>query len=119
MAYKTIALTVLLLGLILRVVSLDKLPVFADEAIYVRWAQVMRAESTLRFLPLSDGKQPLYMWILMPVFKVVSDPLLAGRLLSAILGCFGIFGVGWLAFLLFKNKRLSLMTMLVYAVIPY
>ena len=52
-----IALTaILLVAAFLRTYNLLALPIFADEAIYVRWAQVMRAETTLRFLPLSDGK---------------------------------------------------------------
>ena len=77
---------VLLLGLLLRVINLTILPVFADEAIYIRWAQVMRAESTLRFLPLSDGKQPLFMWVVIPFLKLFSDPLVAGRLVSVFTG---------------------------------
>jgi len=49
-------LAVLAIGyFILRLPNLTLQPIFADEAIYIRWAQVMRAESTLRFLPLSDG----------------------------------------------------------------
>ena len=58
----------LVLGIIFRFVNLTQVPVFADEAIYLRWAQIMRAEETLRFLPLSDGKQPLYMWTVIPFF---------------------------------------------------
>jgi len=44
-----------------RLFGLTKLPVFADEAIYLRWSQVIRAVESLRFLPLTDGKQPLFM----------------------------------------------------------
>ena len=58
-----------------RLYQLTLLPVFADEAIYIRWAQVMKAESTLRFLPLSDGKQPLFMWSVIPFFKLFSDQI--------------------------------------------
>jgi predicted membrane-bound mannosyltransferase len=69
----------LLLGLlifvyfILRLPNLTLLPVFADEAIYIRWAQVMKSEPTLRFLPISDGKTPLFMWIMMPLFKIFEE----------------------------------------------
>src|SRR4030042_2725996 len=79
-------LGVLITASLLRIINLGSLPIFADEAIYIRWAQVMSAESTLRFLPLSDGKQPLFMWSVIPFLKIISDPLIAGRLLSAILG---------------------------------
>jgi len=100
-------------------VNLNKLPVFADEAIYVRWAQVMKAEASLRFLPLSDGKQPLYMWSIIPVFKIVSDPVVAGRLVSAVFGVLGIVGVGMFTYLLFNNRRQSMVAALLYAILPY
>ena len=119
MAYKTLALIILIFGLIFRFVNLNIWPVFADEAIYVRWAQVMKAESTLRFLPLSDGKQPLYMWSVIPVLKLISDPLIAGRLVSGFMGMAGIVGVGLLTYLLFRNLRQSLIAALIYSVLPY
>ena len=55
----------LYLGIILvfyflsRLINLNSLPVFGDEAIYVRWAQIIKSVDTLRFIPLTDGKQPL------------------------------------------------------------
>src|SRR3990170_7795526 len=84
---------IVILALGLRVYNLNSLPVFGDEAIYLRWAQVMRADSSLRFLPLSDGKQPLFMWFVIPLFKVFSDPLFAGRAVSVISGVLTFLGV--------------------------
>ena len=69
---------------ILRLPNLTFQPIFADEAIYIRWAQVMRAEPTLRFLPLFDGKTPLFMWAMIPFLKIFHDPLFAGRFLLII-----------------------------------
>ncbi len=89
---------------IIRLPGLTLQPIFADEAIYVRWSQVMKAEPTLRFLPVSDGKTPLWMWILMPVFKFVEDPLLAGRLLSVVLGVWTLLGVLFLGWKYFDKK---------------
>jgi len=103
----------------LRFFNLTILPVFADEAIYIRWAQIMKAEETLRFLPLSDGKEPLFMWVTMGLQKFVSDPLLAGRLVSIFSGLGTLFGVSVLAFLLFKNKKAALIAGLLYAVSPF
>jgi len=77
---------ILLFALLIRLYHLTLIPVFVDEAIYIRWAQVMGAEPTLRFLPLSDGKQPLFMWFLMFYIKYLADPLFAGRILSVISG---------------------------------
>ncbi|MBL7036487.1 glycosyltransferase family 39 protein [Candidatus Microgenomates bacterium] len=110
---------VFLLGLFLRVYNLTILPVFVDEAIYVRWAQVMAWEPTLRFLPLSDGKQPFYMWVLMFLIKHFSDPLFIGRLVSVFTGLGTMFGIFTLSYLLFKNKVVSLFSALLYSISPF
>src|SRR3989337_697389 len=77
----------------LRIYNLTILPIFGDEAIYIRWSQVMRADPSLRFLPLSDGKQPLLMWSAIPLLKVFSDPLFAGRAVSVVSGVLTFLGV--------------------------
>ncbi len=102
-----------------RLYNLTILPVFVDEAIYIRWSQVMKAESTLRFLPLSDGKQPLFMWVVIPFLKIFQDPLFAGRFTSIMAG-FGTFiGVYLLSYLLFKSKKAALVSSLIYALSPF
>lgn len=106
------------LYLLLRLPNLTSQPIFADEAIYIRWAQVMAAEPTLRFVSLSDGKTPLFMWILIPLFKVFKDPLFAGRFLSVVSGLgtlTGIFFLGWKFF----SLRVGLLASLVLVVTPY
>lgn len=115
---------VLILILIIAVYFLFRLPVltyqpiFADEAIYVRWAQVMKSEPTLRFLPLSDGKTPLFMWVMMPVFKIIADPLLAGRLLAVFSGLGTLIGI-YLLGRIFFNKRVALFSALLVSITPY
>src|SRR3989304_10568257 len=106
---KLILMGILILGaaFLLRIFRLTLLPIFADEAIYVRWAQVMRAEETLRFLPLSDGKEPLFMWSGIPFLKIFTDPLFAGRFLSVLAGIATIVGVFVSSKLLFKSKKIS------------
>ncbi|KKU81065.1 MAG: hypothetical protein UY08_C0003G0016 [Candidatus Gottesmanbacteria bacterium GW2011_GWA1_47_8] len=81
-----LALITVGLFLVLRFYKLLSLPVFVDESIYIRWSQVMRAEPTLRFLPLSDGKQPLFMWLVIPALKLFRDPVFAGRTISVVAG---------------------------------
>ncbi|MBI2310431.1 glycosyltransferase family 39 protein [Candidatus Collierbacteria bacterium] len=103
----------------LRLPSLTRIPVFVDEAIYIRWSQVMRNEPSLRFLPLSDGKQPLFMWATMPSLKIFSDPLVAGRMVSVIAGIMSLFGIAFLTFVLTQNFFLSSLASLVYAVLPF
>lgn len=102
-----------------RIYKLNLLPVFVDEAIYVRWAQVMRAEPTLRFLPLSDGKQPLFMWIEMPFFKLFNDPLIAGRMVSVVAGLETLLGVSVLTYLITNSVTVALTGACLYTLVPY
>lgn len=102
----------------LRLPNLTLQPIFADEAIYIRWAQVMRAEPTLRFVSLWDGKTPFFMWTMIPLFKVTPDPLLAGRLLSVFSGFLTLIGVFMLSRKVF-NRNVSFWAALLYAICPY
>lgn len=103
----------------LRLVNLTEIPVFADEAIYIRWAQIMKSEPTLRFLPLSDGKQPLFMWSVIPFLKIFSDPLVAGRFVSVITGFGTLLAVVVISFYLFKSARVAFVAGLVYSLSPF
>lgn len=108
-----------LVGFVFRIVNLTSWPIFADEAIYIRWAQVMRAEETLRFLPLSDGKQPLFMWVMIPFLKLFTDPLFAGRFLSLLCGLLTMFGIMIFSLFLFKDKRITIFSLFLYAFSPF
>lgn len=112
-------LGVILIGAYLRFFNLTILPVFVDEAIYIRWSQVMRAEPTLRFLPMSDGKQPLFMWLTIPFLKFFSDPIFAGRALSSVSGLVTSLGIFLLSFQIFKSKKVSVVASLLYIVSPF
>lgn len=112
-------LIILILALGLRFYNLNLLPVFGDEAIYIRWAQIMKVEPGLRFVPLSDGKQPLFMWSIIPFLKIISDPLFAGRAVSVMTGLGSLLGVFALTFYLFKSKKLALIAGLIYAISPF
>lgn len=112
-------IVIILIGLGIRIFNLTSLPIFCDEAIYIRWAQIMRSESTLRFLPLSDGKQPLFMWIMIPFLKVISNPLIAGRIVSVFTGMGTLIGIFALTKLLFKSFKVSLIAAFIYAIFPF
>lgn len=103
----------------LRLLKLDHLPVFVDEAIYIRWAQVMKAEPSLRFLPMSDGKQPLFMWLLMPLLSFFSDPLIAGRVLSLAAGLATLVGIALFSLLLTHSLTVSAISSLFYSLLPF
>ncbi|MBU4210182.1 glycosyltransferase family 39 protein [Patescibacteria group bacterium] len=86
--HKQIIISILLIAtyFLTRLQNLTSIPVFADEAIYIRWSQIIKNVETLRFIPLTDGKQPLFMWLTTPILSFFSDPLFAGRLLSVLAG---------------------------------
>lgn len=116
----------LLLGAVLvflyfltRLVNLTIIPVFCDEAIYIRWAQVMRADNTLRFLPLSDGKQPFFMWLAIPFLKIIKDPLVAGRMVSVLAGFGTMVGVFVLSYLFFQNICFATFSSIFYLTSPF
>lgn len=117
--------------------NITAIPVFGDEAIYVRWSQIIKSVETLRFIPVTDGKQPLYMWVLAGLLKFISDPLVAGRTLSIFAG-FGtmislFFASVFIAnysskstdiksFLqesIEKNYGLGLLSSLIYSLLPF
>lgn len=87
-----------------RLYHLTALPIFVDEAIYSRWAQIGLHDPAWRFISLTDGKQPLFMWVAMAPLKLFSDPLFATRLVSVVSGWFTLAGL-WYAGFLLRDKR--------------
>jgi len=77
-----------LLCLMVRMLGLGKeigaLPIFGDEAIYLRWAQLIRAGHW--WVSLVDPKPPLHFWLIAGVFGWTRDPLLASRFISVFCG---------------------------------
>lgn len=107
--------SLIILFLIIRLINLTLLPVFADEAIYIHWAQVIWHDANNRFIPLSDGKPPLFMWLMVPFLKFFSDPLFAARLLSVLAGLATLIGVYLLGKKLFSKKVAILASIFVIA----
>lgn len=103
----------------LRLIFLDRLPIFTDEAIYVRWAQIALNDSSWRFISLTDGKQPLFVWVAMVFMKITADPLIAGRLVSVASGFLTMIGLWFLAYELFRRKRIAFLSSLLYVFYPF
>ncbi len=79
--------------LIMRLPGLMNLPIFGDEAIYLRWAQWVWGSGSSEMHPwvsLADPKPPLHFWLLSLVIGWGSDPLLPARLLSVFAGAASI-----------------------------
>lgn len=102
-----------------RLISITEMPIFTDEAIYLRWSQIAKNDANWRFISLTDGKQPLFVWLTMVTMKFISDPILAGRLVSTIAGFFTMMGLGLLGFELFQNRRVGFLSALLYLILPF
>lgn len=97
---------------------LTRLPIFVDEALYLRWAQIAWKDATWRFISLTDGKQPLFMWFSIPFMKFIADPLVAGRLVSVVSGYFTALGM-WYAGFLIKDKKMGFLAMIFGMLTPF
>jgi len=94
-----------------RLPNLLILPIFADEAIYIRWAQLINSGQI--FIPLTDGKTPLFMWLLAPLLYLGFDPLITGRMLSVFSGLSLMLGVYFFTQVIFNRKIAILSSILV------
>lgn len=113
---------VLLVGIYLltHLVGLTSLPVFADEAIYVRWTQLIMDEpGRYALFPLNDGKTPIHIWSMLPFQYLFSDQLFAGRFVSVLVGLGQMFATGWLIKVLGGKKWTQYMGMLFSAILPF
>lgn len=104
-----------------RLLNLTKLPIFTDEAIYIRWSQIGMRDPNWRFISLTDGKQPMFTWVMMLLLKVCKgfDPLFVGRLTSVVAGLGTLIGVWVLSWELFRNRRVSWLTSVLYLIVPF
>jgi 4-amino-4-deoxy-L-arabinose transferase-like glycosyltransferase len=110
---------ILLLYFVTRLYNILTLPIFTDEAIYVRWSQIAAGDASFRFISLTDGKQPMLVWIAMLFLKFVHDPLLAGRLVSVLAGFFSLVGIFFLTKELFQKKAIAIIACLLYVLFPF
>jgi len=103
---------------VLNLFHLTRLPIFVDEALYLRWAQIAWHDATWRFISLTDGKQPLFTWFVVPFLKLIADPLIAGRTASVIAGFFTVMGSAYSGWLM-KDKKLAFLTALLAVFSPF
>ena len=89
----------------LRLYHILSLPIFTDEAIYVRWTEIAKQDPNWRFISLVDGKQPSFIWIAAIVMKFVHEPLLATRLVSVGAGFLTTIGLFFLGSEIFKDTK--------------
>ena len=113
-----VCIGIIIVYLFTRLYNIMSLPIFTDEAIYVRWAQIANNDASWRFISLVDGKQPSFVWAMMIVMRFVEDPLLAGRLTSVIAGLFSAIGLFFLGREIFKNTWIGIISGALYVLFP-
>jgi len=107
------------LYLFVRLINLTALPIFTDEAIYIRWAQIGGQDASWRFISLTDGKQPLFTWLVMASIRIFTDPLVAGRIVSVVSGLFAMIGMYVLAREIFKSTWVGITASFLYVISPF
>jgi len=118
---KSLIVGLLLAGIyaVTRTVNLTELPIFTDEAIYIRWSQIGSRDASWRFISLTDGKQPLYTWIAMILLRFIADPLFAGRLVSVGAGFASLAAVWLVSFEFFHSRKISFLASAIYLFSPF
>lgn len=119
-SFKILFLLSIVFFIVIGVFGLDSLPIFADEAIYIRWAQLIIDDPLQYFhFALNDGKTPLFIWLLVPFQFVFDDQLVASRVLSVFIGL-GTALVSQLVVKKLEGGRVArLLVMVLFAVLPY
>jgi len=111
-------LGIIILYLFSRLYNILDLPIFTDEAIYVRWSQIAKNDANWRFISLTDGKQPMLVWLTMISMRFIEDPLLAGRFVSVTAGFFTLIGLFFLGQELFKKRWIGILCSFLYLIYP-
>lgn len=105
--------------LVARLINLTIIPIFTDEAMYLRWAQIGLLEpQKYLFISLIDGKQPLFIWLTYPFVQFMSDPLVAGRLVSVLTGFATMSFLYLLTKEVFKSRKTAFLSAILYIVFP-
>lgn len=99
-----------------RLIHLTIIPIFTDEAIYLWWAKIGLLDNSQRFISLTDGKQPLLIWMFTLMMKVISDPLVAGRVVSVLVGYAGFLGMFFAGRQIFKKSSVGIWSAFIYLI---
>ncbi len=112
-------LLLLVLYFALQLFHLTALPVFADESIYIRWAQLIIDDfNRYLFYPMNDGKTPLLMWLMVPFLHFFSDQLYAARLVSVLAGAVSVSFI-FLILAKLKEKSAAYLAMFLAIINPF
>lgn len=101
-----------------RLLFLFHFPLFFDEAIYIRWSQYIIDDWFWKFISLSDGKQPLFIWLMNISLRIIPDPVIGGRIISVLAGLGSIVGIFLLSRELF-GKTVAKISAVLYLITPF
>lgn len=101
-----------------RLINLTIIPIFTDEAIYIRWAQIA-FDSGVPFISLTDGKQVLMVWLMMITQRLPLSTLTASRLVSVLAGLISLIVLGKLMARIWPGKTRIWLSRLIYTLIPF
>ncbi len=108
------------LYLVTHVPFLLALPIFADEAIYIHWAQLVTDDmARFAFFSMSDGKPPLFMWLLSAVTRIGGDPLWMSRFVAVCIGLITVHLIGKVTLLLTGRLATSRVAELITVFAPF
>ncbi len=120
LASKAAQWLIMLVGLLGYSFQLTRLPVFADEAIYIRWSQLIIDDwQRYLFFPLNDGKTPLFMWLMVPGQLWGHDALFAARFVSLVSALVLVYLVGKIVREMSGSKRASLISQALMVMLPF
>lgn len=104
-----------------RLYNILSLPIFTDESIYIYWAKFIETSNSQWFISLTDGKPPLFIWMITLLLKIfpVDMYLFAGRFAAILAGFASFLGVYFLTDILFKSRKASFGAALLYIISPF
>src|SRR6266850_8573031 len=90
-------LVAMVLFVVTRALTLTTFPIFNDEAIYLQYSRSIHDDREKnKFISMNgefrDWKPPLQYWMAAPVIRGGGDPLVAGRVVAALVSFLGLFG---------------------------
>lgn len=101
-----------------RCTNLLFLPIFNDEAIYIRWASIIREDPSNLFISAVDGKTWLFMWLNSLTLEMFDDILLSGRVVSVVCGALTVAGIYFIGEKLYSPGA-GYLAGLIYLLLPY
>lgn len=80
-------LTIFFVYIVSRCLWLTRFPIFNDESTYLRYGWIMTTVHNQQWYSLAHtGKQPFLYWLYGAAMHIISDPLIAGRLVTVSIG---------------------------------